>query len=206
MAKKKFPVVINDSKEFHLIREAEAKVKIFQKEIFPVLLTVGLLDDKHIEKYLVCDTTEAIYNDALTENPSSIYALEKEAYVEELKENPKERKDVWRIFRGDNSEANSPNKEGFVFKPLPNVGSSIKAISVQNLQFHIDREYFKEISIIHPTEEQVELYNVLSDFCEAYNKKNWQKKKPIRCLLVDDGKGLRPSITEILGFGMIRVI
>ena len=207
MAKKNFPVVVNENKEFNLIREAEATVKKFKNEIFPLLFQVGLLDDKHVEKYLACDTTEAIYNDAITENPSSIYALEKEAYIEELKANHDEKKDVWALFREQKTGAKSPKEEGFVFKRIPHAERSIiKAISVQNLQFHIDREYFKEISIIHPTEEQVELYNTLLEFCEAYNKKNRQNNKLIRHLIYHDGKKIYPSLTELLGFSWIRVI
>ena len=204
MAKKTFPVVVNRDLEYALNHRAKATVKLFNTEIFPLLLKFGLLDDKHVEKYLACDTTEAIYKDALAENPSSIYALEQEALVEELKEDPKERKDVWRIFRGAITEAKSPKEEGFVFKPIPGADSRnrvaiLKALSVKNLQFSIDSEYLKEASIVHPTEKQVELYNMLSDFCEAYNEKNFHKWKPINYVLYGDANGIHPSVHNILG-------
>lgn len=210
MAKRTFPVVVNKNVEDGLNHRAEATVKSFNTEIFPLLLKFGLLDDKHVEKYLAADTTEAIYLDALAENPSSIYALEQEALVEELKENPKERKDVWSIFRGSITEAKHPSDEGFVFKPIPGADSRnrpyiLKALSVKNLKFSIDREYLKEVSIVHPTEKQVELYNMLSDFCEAYNKKNFNKWKPINCVLYGNANGIYPSLHNILGLSYIEI-
>ena len=210
MAKRTFPVVVNKNVEDGLNHYAESTVKRFNTEIFPLLLKFGLLDDKHVEKYLACDTTEAIYLDALAENPSSIYALEQEALVEELKENPKERKDVWSIFRGSITEAKNPSDEGFVFKPIPGADSRnrpiiLKALSVKNLKFSIDREYLKEVSIVHPTDEQKELYSMLSDFCEAYNKKNWHKWKPINCVLFGNANGIYPSVRNILGLSFIEI-
>ena len=210
MAKKKFPVMVNKTHEDGLNHTAETTVRVFQADIFPLLLKFGLLDDKHIEKYLACDTTEAIYKDALTENPSSIYALEQEEFVEELKENPKERKDVWAIFRGSKTEAKNPREEGFVFKPIPGAESRnrkaiLKALSVKNLQFSIDREYLKEVSIVHPTDEQKELYSMLCDFCEAYNKKNFYKKKPINCVILTNANGIYPSVRNILGLSFIEI-
>lgn len=204
MAKKTFPVVVNRDFEYSLNHRAEVTVKLFNTEIFPLLLKFGLLDDKHVEKYLAADTMEAIYKDALAENPSSIYALEQEALVEEMKENPKERKDVWSMFRGSRTEAKNPSDEGFIFKPIPSADSRVrpyilKALSVKNLKFSIDREYLKEVSIVHPTEKQVELYNMLSDFCEAYNKKNFNKWKPIHYVLYGDANGIHPSVHSILG-------
>ena len=208
MAKKNFPVVVNKDVEDGLNHRAETTVKGFQTEIFPLLLKFGLLDDKHIEKYLVCDTTEAIYKDVLTENPSGIYALEQEAFVEELKENSKERKDVWSIFRGSITGAKSPKDEGFVFKAIPGADSHsraiiLKALSVKNLNFSIDREYLKEVSIVHPTKEQVELYDMLSEFCEAYNKKGFHKKKPINCVFSGNENGIYPNVHNILGLRWI---
>lgn len=210
MAKRNFPVVVNKDCESVLNRYAESTVKRFNTEIFPLLLKFGLLDDKHVEKYLACDTTEAIYKDALAENPSSIYALEQEALVEELKENPKERKDVWSMFRGTITEAKNPSDEGFIFKPIPgadfrNRKAILNALSVNNLKFSIDREYLKEVSIVHPTERQVELYNMISDFCEAYNKKNFHKWKPINCVLFGNANGIYPSVHNILGLSYIEI-
>ena len=210
MAKRNFPVVVNKNLEDGLNHYAESTVKRFNTEIFPLLLKFGLLDDKHVEKYLACDTTEAIYKDALAENPSSIYALEQEALVEELKENPKEKKDVWSMFRGTITEAKNPSDEGFIFKPIPgadfrNRKAILNALSVNNLKFSIDREYLKEVSIVHPTDEQKELYSMLSDFCEAYNKKNWHKWKPINCVLFGNAKGIYPSLHNILGLSYIEI-
>ena len=208
MAKQNFPVVVNKNFEEALNLHADATVKAFQTDIFPLLLKFGLLDDKHIEKYLACDTTEAIYKDALTNSPGSIHALELEEYVEGLKENPEERKDVWGIFRGSVTEAKSPKEDGFIFKPIPgadfrNRAIMLKALSVENLKFSIDREYLKEASIVHPTDEQVYLYNLLLEFCEAYNKKKFHKKNPITCLFASNANGIYPNVHSILRLNWI---
>ena len=204
MTKKNFPVLVNTHLEDGLNRVAIATVKGFEKEIFPVLLKTGLLDDKHIEKYLSCDTVEAIYKDALIENPSSIYALEQQEIVENLKEDPKRRVDVWRIFREPSNKARSPIEDGFVFRSIPgfdarNRKGILNAISVKNLKFSIDKEYLRKISIIHPTEEQIDLYNMLLEFCEAYNKKGYHKKYDIPVLFLFSPAGISPCANSILG-------
>lgn len=210
MVKRTFPVVVNKDCENSLNRYAESTVKRFNTEIFPLLLKFGLLDDKHVEKYLACDTTEAIYKDALVENPGSIFALEQEALVEELKENSKERMDVWGIFRGSITEAKSPKDEGFIFKPIPGADFRcrhviLSALSVKNLQFSIDRNFLREASIVHPSERQLELYNMLSDFCDAYNKKGWHRWKPINGVLLSNANGIYPSLHNILGLSFIEI-
>ena len=203
MAKRTFPTMVNKSLEERLYHRAEFVVKRFNLEIFPLLLKFGLLDDKHIEKYLGCDTIEEIYKDALAENPSSIYALEQQAFIEELKENPEERADVWGFLRGSKSEAKSPKEAGFIFKPIPGADQRnrklvLKALSVKNLTFSIDRELLREASIIHPTDEQIELYNMLSEFCEAYN--SMTSRKPITHILSTKSDGtLYPNVHSILG-------
>ena len=204
MAKKKIPVVVNMDREEALNSRADAIVSSFQTRIYPLLLQFGLLDDKHVEKYLACDTVEAIYKDALTENPSSIYALRQQALLEELKDDPKERKDVWSIFRGSVNEVKNPEEEGFIFKAIPGADSPnrntvIKALTVKSLAFTIDRELLKEASIVHPTDEQNEVFNMLSEFCEAYNKKNFSKKYRIERVLYLKGGELFPNVRGILG-------
>lgn len=204
MAKKKIPVVVNMDMEEALNSRADAIVSSFQTRIYPLLLQFGLLDDKHVEKYLACDTVEAIYKDALTENPSSIYALRQQALLEELKDDPKERKDVWSIFRGSVNEVKNPEEEGFIFKAIPGADSPnrntvLKALTVKRLAFTIDRDLLKEASIVHPTDEQNEVFNMLSEFCEAYNKKNFSKKYRIERVLNLKGGELFPNVRGILG-------
>lgn len=204
MAKKKIPVVVNMDIEEALNNRADAIVSSFQTSIYPLLFQLGLLDDKHVEKYLACDTVETIYKDALAENPSSIYALQQQALLEELKEDPKERKDVWSIFRGSVNEVKNPEEEGFIFKAIPGADSPnrntvLKALTVKRLAFTIDRELLKEASIVHPTDEQNEVFNMLSEFCEAYNKKNFTKKYRIERVLSLKGGELSPNVRGILG-------
>ena len=46
---------------------------------------------------------------------------------------------------------------------------------------------------------------MLSDFCEAYNKKNWHKWKPINCVLFGNANGIYPSVHNILGLSYIEI-
>ncbi len=202
MTVRTFPVLINQNLEASLNHRVEIVAKLFQSDVFPLLLTFGLLDDKHIMKYLPCDTTEEIYKDALEENPSKIYAMEQETLLENLKEDPNQRRDVWANFRGVKTEAKTPKDEGFVFRKLPcaglhNKGIILKALTVKNLRFSIDTKYLQEVSIVKPTKEQIDIYNMLSDFCEAYNKKHFHAR-PINMLIHTDERGIYPSLHNIL--------
>ena len=211
MTKKDFPKLVNTSLEEGLTRAADGAIRSFQKEVFPLLYKIGLLDDKHVKKYLASETMEAIYKDALKENPAYIYALEQKALLEELKEEPKDREDVWNIFREPKCEVNSPKEEGFVFRSMPGIDSRsrnlvLKAVSVNNLNFSIDKEFLAERCIVKPTDEQIELYNKAWEFCEFFNEKNLVRKYNIRQLFCSTEKGAYPSINAILGLLWLREI
>ena len=202
MSKREFPVMVNEDFRNALHRHAEAKVRNFKKEIYPLLLELDLFDDTHIQKYLKCDTKEAIYKDALTENPKYIFKLEQK-YLIELQKKESEREDVWRLFKCFNSPAKSPKEEGFVFAPLPLADSSYKhilnqALSVKNGEILIDTKLLDDTSIIKPTDEQKELYNIVCDFCDIMNSKKLYKKYHIPGLFFGDANGIHPNIHTIL--------
>lgn len=209
MTKKDFPEMVNLTLEEGLNRQARGIVKGFQTEIYPLLLQFGLFDDKHIEKYLSCETVEDIYKDALEVAPQEISKMKQKELVEELKENPKEREDVWQIFRGSRSEAKSPEEEGFVWKPIPgadfrNRKALLNALSVKDMKISINEAYLTEVSVVRPTAEQKELYNMVLEFCEAYNKNGYHKKHNIGSLFASNLKGIYPSANSILGIQWLR--
>lgn len=202
MSKKAFPIMVNEDLRHALYRHAEAKVKQFKKDIYPLLLELDLFDDAHIQKYLNCDTKEAIYKDALTENQKYIFRLEQKYNIEQQKKED-EREDVWKFFRSPKSPVKSPNEEGFIFAALPLADSYYKhileqALSVKKGEILIDTNILDEVSIIKPTDEQKELYNVVSDFCEIMNSKKLYKKYHISGLFFGDASGIHPNIHSIL--------
>lgn len=202
MSKKAFPIMVNEDLRHALYRHAEAKVKQFKKDIYPLLLELDLFDDAHIQKYLNCDTKEAIYKDALTENQKYIFRLEQKYNIEQQKKED-EKEDVWKFFRSPKSPVKSPNEEGFVFDTLPLADSYYKpilnqALSVKKGEILINTDFLDEVSIIKPTDEQKELFDILSDFCELFNKKKFNKKYEILGLFKENTNGIYPCIHNIL--------
>lgn len=209
MTKKDFPKMVNLTLEEGLTNAANVVVRSFQNEVFPLLFKIGLLDDKHVKKYLASDTMEAIYKDALAENPAYIYSLEQKALIEELKEEGEEREDVWKIFRAPRCEVKSPKEDGFVFRLMPGLHRGcrnvlLKAISVNNLSFSIDNKFLTERSLVKPTDEQFELYNMVLEFCKAFNEKKYNKKYGIREIFCSNENGAYPNIHAILGLLWLR--
>ena len=202
MSKKNFPVMVNEDLRNAIQRHANAKVKNFKELIYPLLLELDLLDEAHIKKYLNCDTKEAIYKDALTENAKYIFKLEQKYLIEQQKKES-EREDVWKFLRDPKSPVQSPNEEGFIFAAMPLADSSYKNIlkhvlSVKNADILIDTNLIEEVSIIKPTDEQKELFDVVSDFCEIMNSKKLYKKYHIPGLFFVDANGIHPNIHVIL--------
>ena len=72
MTKRNFPKLVDTNKLDGFTRTVNGTIRSFQKEVFPLLYKIGLLDDKHVKKYLASETMEAIYKDALIENPAYI--------------------------------------------------------------------------------------------------------------------------------------
>lgn len=207
MNKKTFSVMVNDSLKYDLYRSAEAKAKQFKNEIYPILLRFDLLDDEHIERYLNCDTTEDIYKDALKERRRIVFNLEQQ-YLLEKEKDEKSRIDVWKFLRQYGSPVKSPNEEGFTFAKTPCSDCYYKdivamALSVKNGEILIDKDYLDEKSVIIPTDKQRELYDMLADFCEAFNAKKLHKPEGIRALFSYDKNGIFPNIHFILGKNFI---
>ena len=202
MSKKNFPVMVNEDLRNALYRHAKAKVKNFKESIYPLLFELDLFDEAHIKKYLNCDTMEAIYKDALTENPKYIFKLEQK-YILEQEKKKGEREDIWKFLRDPKSPVQSPNEEGFIFAAMPLADSYYKgilskALSVKNAEIITDTNLLDEVSIIKPTDQQRELFDMLSDFCELFNKKGFYKKYNILGLIFGDANGIHPSIANIL--------
>lgn len=202
MSKREFPIMVNEEFRSALYRHAESKVRQFKKEIYPLLFELDLFDDTHIQKYLKCDTKEAIYKDALIENQKYIFKLDQKYNIEQQKKEG-EREDVWNFLRSPQSPVKSPNEEGFVFATLPLADSNFKhildqALSVKKGEILIDKNFLDEVSIIKPTDEQKELFEILSDFCELFNKKKFNKNYEILGLFKGNANGIYPCVHNIL--------
>ena len=202
MSKKSFPTMVNSNLEFELPRAARNKAASFKRDVYPTLLDFGLLDDEHVQKYLNCGTMKEIYEDALKENRRSITLLEQKALVEAAKDE-KQREDVWKFLRDSKSPVKSPKEDGFIFAPLPfsdysNNGVITKALSVKDLDILVDEQFLKDLCVIKPSDEQRELWDMLEDFCEKFNKKNLHKKYYIPNLFIGDGNGIRPNVYGVL--------
>lgn len=202
MSKSNFPTMVNADLESALPRHARSKAKQYKQNVYPILLQFGLLDDAHVQKYLNCGTMEEIYKDALTENRQSITVLEQKALVEEAKDE-KQREDVWKFLRDSKSPVKSPKEDGFIFAPLPYSdynwnGVITKALSVKDMDILVDEQFLKDLCVIKPSDEQRELWDMLEDFCEKFNKKNLHKKYCIPNLFIGDGNGIRPNIYGVL--------
>lgn len=192
--KREMPAMVNTDREYRLNRLAERIVKDYTRRVFPILYNFGLLDDGHIKKYLGCYTTEEIYKDAMSENPGRMLDLEREAsfYGE----------DLWASIRDRTSPVESPSEEGFLFARLPGDEPCkmvvIKALSVKDCKIHIDRKVLYEESVLYPSQESQELYALLADFCEEFERLN-HKKKHLYSLLEYEGGKWRPNICGIMG-------
>lgn len=199
--RREFPKLVNQLREDALNRNADLIVRDYERIVFPLLFRLGMFDDEHIRKYLACSSMEDIYRDFERENGTLLHFMEEEAKLNGT--------DIWKAIRDRRSPVDSPKEEGFIFAPLPHSDMSekpliLKAISVQNHKFSIDRGFYQENCIIKPTEKQIELYNLLSDFCEAFQAGKYGKD--LQTLLTFDyntGK-MSPSLCSILGVKYIR--
>lgn len=208
MSKRQFPIMVNSSFESCLNRAARGRAKSFQSEVYPALLRFGLLDDEHVQKYLSCDTMQSIFEDALLENKQSVIALEQKAFVEGTK-SEKEREDVWGFLRDPKSEAKSPKENGFIFRRIPGSDYTynefvLKGITVKNLEFIIDEKIYNEISIVKPTDEQRECFDMISEMCDTFNKWNAKRKKRFESFIAKENGVYSPNIHTILNLQWLR--
>lgn len=194
---KKMPIMVNDYLVWRLPLAAKQFVAEFTGGVYPILHRFKILDDAHIQKYLFSLSREDIYNDVLKSDPEVIKDLEQDALFEP-------ERDIWGIFRDGTSPVKTPQEEGFVFAKMPfadysNRNTICKALSVRNKEIFIDEKYLLDVCIVHPTEQQKELWALLSDFCEKFNEAGYYKKWLVNHLFNQQGGKVVPSINIILG-------
>ena len=182
---------------------ATTLISTFSKEVKPVLLRCGVSDDEHIRRYLSSDSMKSVYEDALTLNGDNLYLFEKMA--ESFGQ------DFWEPMRDSNCTVKSPKEPGFVFKSLPLCGTPawqkekvLNCISLNDGKLFIDDQLLRQASIVVPTERHRELYDLVAQFCEEFNAKNY-KNRSIRDLFVvgENGK-IMPKAGGIL-FGAVGI-
>lgn len=194
---KEFPIMVNAYQAWRLPLAAKQFVEEFTGGIYPILHRFQLLDDTHIQKYLFSLSREDIYKDVLESNPELINALKQDALFEP-------ERDVWRIFRDSRSPVKSPLEDGFIFASMPmhdysNRNFICKSLSVKDKVISVNEEFLINGCIIRPSEQQKELWALLSDFCEKFNKAGFYKKWFANHLFIHSNKGIKPSIEMILG-------
>ena len=194
---KEFPVMVNAYQAWRLPLAAKQFVEEFTGGIYPILHRFKIFDDKHIEKYLYSLSRKDIYEDVLRDNPDEIKALEQDALFEPDR-------DVWRIFRDGRSPVKTPQEEGFIFASMPmydysNRNFICKSLSVKDKVISVNEEFLINGCIIRPSEQQKELWALLSEFCEKFNEGGFYKKWFVNHLFVHSNKGIKPSIEMILG-------
>lgn len=196
MSKEKvFPKMVSNRRFEEYKRVAHLIVNAYKISIYPILFRFRVWDDEHIRKYLGCTSTEEIYLDAMRENKERMLFLEQEAAFNE--------EDFWKIIRDESSPVKSPKEEGFVFVKLPkhdyeNRDIIIKSLFVENKQIHINEDFLEEESIIHPSNRQKELYNIVSNFCDEMDKAGFSREN-IDAVLYTTTKGkMVPNVRGIL--------
>lgn len=194
---KEMPVMVNDYLAWKLPLAAKQFVEEFTGGVYPILHKFGLLDDEHIQKYIYSLSRKDIYEDVLRDNPEVIKGMEQDALFEPDR-------DVWGIFRDFTSPVRPPQEPGFVFAKMPMADYSnrnfiCKSLSVKDKVISVNEEYLLNGCIIHPTEQQKELWALLSEFCEKFNEGGFYKKWIVNHLFNQQGGKVVPSIGIILG-------
>lgn len=148
----------------------------------PILLRLGLWDDEHIKKYLRCDSLEEVYKDAKKADPQRIKMIRE--FAESFGET-----DFWEPLRSPYCDSpKNPEEKGFVFGEVifgiqPKEREKIlKAIKVKGCCFSIDEDILREEAVIEPTQEQLELFNMVDSFCNLLRNKG-VKRKTVHLLL-----------------------
>lgn len=186
-----FPVCINFRKQLDLQRKALLFIKEFESGVYPVLFKFDILDEKHIVKYLGCISFRAIYEDLLTERPDRIAYLEQEERFSGT--------DHWSMFRDSvKSYHNDPQKEGkvspgdpaFVFAKMPLSNCSLReqligCISYEKGQLVIDYGKIEQLSVVHPTDRQLAMFEILSELCDRLKKEGLSRENICKMLCFD---------------------
>ena len=171
-------------------------VSEFVNEVKPVLFAFGLSDDASIRKYIHSRTYEDIYRDAVKRNEMRVQIFDDMARVKG--------EDFWSAIRDSSSEVQTPKESGFVFKQMPLVDDIyrekfLKAIIVENGILKVNESILREESLLTPAPWMVECYELVSEFCDRLQAKNFKTKRRIQHLFIYDKDGnLRPNLNGIV--------
>lgn len=192
---KKLPVFESFFKLERLKRGTENFIIGWTKYVIPVMDRLGIGDDEHIRKHLYSYSMEDLYFDALDdkERLDSMVSLFRSL-----------ERDYWAPLREKDCEVESPEMEGFVFKKLPlsdwnnkSREKVIKAIRVEDGSLTYDENILKRESTIYPSEKDIELYNLVDEFCQKVNALNY-KKRTLRELIMYGSSGLEANYRGIV--------
>ena len=165
------------------------------KEVRPVLIALGVSDDASVRKYIHSRTFEDIYRDAIKRNEMRVQFLEDMAKSRD--------EDFWSAIRDSSSEVQIPKERGFVFKQMPLAediyrDKFLKAITVENGILKVNESILREESLLTPAPWMVECYEMVSDFCEKLNAKNFKRKRMQHLFIYDKDGNLKPNMNGIV--------
>ena len=193
--KHQFPKMV----QYHVEQDYNFRARIFigqfEKYIFPLLFSLGLYDEEHIKKYLVCDTVEPIYRDAVAEQPERVRFIENEREIKQI--------DPWKQFRSPKSEVEHPSEPGFIFAEMPYGNNAVmqevkSCIYVEKRKLRIDKKKIEDLCTVRPTDVQLAVYELVADFCDNLEKYG-SRKKMANQLFSYTKDGLEPNIRGIVG-------
>ncbi len=169
----KVPRIYLPRLEGEFIYSAQALKNQYERYVLPVLSSFGLLDVKHVKKFLRASSMREVYEEALRVNGGKIVLLEQLAALQKM--------DLWKSFREPGSnEKLTPKDEGFVFAWLPYSGTDeaqqrkellAECINVSDdCKLSLDKDKLRNHATFPLSAKQRELYLLTSEYCENLKK------------------------------------
>ena len=184
---KEFPVIRSIVMYVDLCKLANKFASEFEKEVIPVLSSIGLSDDASIRKYIHSRTCEDIYRDAMANNPTA------------LSEDK-----LCKLLRAPECSASTPIENGFSFRSMPLSDDIfrekiLRAITVEDGHLSISFQVLKDESKAAPEPWMVECYEMVSEFCMRLQAKNFKRKRGNLLFAYDRHGDLTPNFDGIFG-------
>lgn len=160
-------------------------------KILPICkqFNMKLLTDEAVMRYISAPTLEPLYRDIKqTLNEDKIFFLE--GLYESMK------KDLWGLFRAQGCDAKNPEDDDFDFEqtgmgyaPAWLAEKVLKCISVKDGTIKIDSSGVYEESIMVPTDRHRRLFDLLTEFCNDFNRDFGDYARGFRRLVFIDHDG-----------------
>lgn len=225
---------VNRTREERLCYRIRKIVKQFQEGVIPLLGAYGLLDEKHVKKYLRCDSFKAIYDDIIAdEEKERLFKLLSAQGIDPEKqfkyttlELPDGESEY--IVSDDTNAFGHPIKlirentkrvEKSRWNPIPGAeyngetdrdGKPLREVLLSFISYKggaliIDFAAIREESYYRPTEAQCKVYDAISNCLDTLKSYGIKGYEEIRGLVVyDRSKGVIPFAKEIMCHKRLR--